>query len=52
MICGNKIVVLAQNSVNEDELATISCSLSKCATEHSMKDARFDFLAACSSQVR
>ena len=52
MICGNKIVVLAQNSVNADELATISSSLSKWAKENSIKDARFDFLSACSPQIR
>ena len=52
MICGNKIVVLAQNSVSADKLATISLSLSKWAAENAIKDARFDFLAACFTYVK
>jgi len=43
----NKIVVSAQKLMTADELATISCNMSKWSKEKAIKDARSDFLAAC-----
>ena len=50
--CANKIIVLAQDTLNADKLATLSSSLSKLSTEKAIKYARFDFLAACSTHIR
>ena len=43
----NKIVVSAQKSMKADELAAISSNMSQWSRENAIKDARFDFLAAC-----
>lgn len=48
----NKIIVIAQKSMKDTELAEMSSSLSCWTRENAIEDARSDFLAACPHILR